>query len=272
VPDIVVLDFKVAGRSISFKMALDKNDPSDTDILNAAAFGKGGYYSTDVTPIIVRAIRSGDRVIDGGANVGFFTLLMAQLVGATGSVIAYEPNPYNCQKIYDNLKLNGYDNVTIFQAPLWAGRTKKTFYACDHNAWGSLHNMPQFGGAETRAIENINTAVLNDIAGPIRLIKLDIEGSEVPALCGAEQHIVNHNCPFIICEMNEFAYKTLQTDQHVMFGLMRSHGYEAFALDPDGSPLHVSRGFFVCPLEGQSKIGIYNVLFSTMENMRSLYD
>jgi FkbM family methyltransferase len=270
VPDIVVLDFKVAGRSISFKMALDKNDPSDTDILKD--FDGIKPVHDDVSQIMVRAIRPGDRVIDGGANVGFFTLLMAQLVGSEGSVIAFEPSPYNCQKIYDNLKLNGYDNVTVFQAPLWAAKTKKTFYACDHNAWGSLLDGPQYNNAKTRPIENINTAVLDDIAGPIRLIKLDIEGSEIPALCGAEQHIVNHTCPFVICEVNELAYRKIQIDQHVMFGLMRAHGYEVFMLLPQSAAQHVPRGAYVYHLANQPELGIYNVLFSTMENMRSLYD
>ena len=57
-----------------------------------------GVWEPSVTELVSDEIRSGDTVLDIGANVGYYTLLFAELVGEHGRVFAFEPDPM-CQQI-----------------------------------------------------------------------------------------------------------------------------------------------------------------------------
>src|SRR4029079_6403356 len=56
---------------------------------------------------IKRYLRPGDAFIDAGANVGIYTLFAAQLVGPSGSVIAFEPDPGAADRLRENVDRNG---------------------------------------------------------------------------------------------------------------------------------------------------------------------
>ena len=83
-------------------MHLDKFDESDLSI--------NGIYEPLETEIIKEKIQNGDIVIDIGASIGYFTLLLAKLVGTTGKVFAFEPEPSNFSLLNENIKLNKYNN------------------------------------------------------------------------------------------------------------------------------------------------------------------
>ena len=60
-------------------------------------------------------IKEGDTVVDLGANIGYYTLILAQLVGKSGHVYAFEPEPSNFEILSKNVKENKHDNVTLVQ-------------------------------------------------------------------------------------------------------------------------------------------------------------
>lgn len=67
-----------------------------------------GYWEMWVTEAMIGLVREGMVVADVGANIGYFTLLMADLVGAKGRVHAFEPNPGLIDLLGRNLSVNGY--------------------------------------------------------------------------------------------------------------------------------------------------------------------
>jgi FkbM family methyltransferase len=61
-------------------------------------------------------VRAGDVVYDVGANIGWYSLLAARGVGATGEVVAFEPSIVNAACVQENAATNGMGNVTVIPA------------------------------------------------------------------------------------------------------------------------------------------------------------
>ena len=72
-----------------------------------------GSYEPFETEIIKKNIKEGDHVVDLGASVGYYTLLMAKWVGETGKVYSFEANPEKFSILEKNVQLNNYQNVTL---------------------------------------------------------------------------------------------------------------------------------------------------------------
>jgi len=72
-----------------------------------------GYWEMWLTEALVRAVRPGMTVIDIGANLGYFTLLIADLVGPGGRVHAFEPNPPIAARLKQSLSLNGFVDRSV---------------------------------------------------------------------------------------------------------------------------------------------------------------
>lgn len=207
--------FTVNGRSFAFEMTYDSGNACDRDLITC--FQADGICEPEVVCAMQRIVRDGDTVIDGGANIGFFTIYLSQLVGETGKVIAIEPGENNLWKLEANVRLNHLKNVQIVRKPLWRNHDKVTLHMRSHGGMNSLSPGNGFGRAE------IEACMLGDFL-PARLIKLDIEGAEVAALETWE------GSGYVICEMNEKALQLMGTTQQEL----RANG-ETFLLQKDGN-------------------------------------
>ena len=119
---------------------------------------------------------------DVGANVGYYTLLLARGVGPKGRVIAFEPNPFNLTYLKEHLRLNKIGNVEIVEAAV-SDREGVAFFSGE----GAMGKLSQTG-APTKIVQ------LDNYPKP-DFIKMDIEGEETAALRGsakilAERHAV----------------------------------------------------------------------------------
>src|SRR4029077_12076424 len=74
------------------------------------------YLHGDVEPVIQEILagrlQPGMGFYDLGANIGFFSLLAAKLVGTTGKVFSFEPDPENAGRLVRNIERNGFTNAT----------------------------------------------------------------------------------------------------------------------------------------------------------------
>src|SRR3954469_2268331 len=71
-----------------------------------------GYWESWLTRFIARTVRRGGTVVDVGANCGYYSLLMADLVGPEGRLHAVEPNPAMADLLARSLSLNGFAGRT----------------------------------------------------------------------------------------------------------------------------------------------------------------
>jgi len=101
----------VLGEFEGLKMYFYTNDKHG---MTAQLF-MGGHYEKYETNLFKRVVSEGMTVVDLGANIGYYTLLAAKLVGRKGKVFAFEPGPDNFSLLLKNIEANGYDNVIPVQ-------------------------------------------------------------------------------------------------------------------------------------------------------------
>lgn len=74
-----------------------------------------GYWEIGVTEFIAQNVKKGMHVLDVGSNYGYFSLLMASLVGNKGKVYALDANPHLCNLLRKSIKVNGFKKqITLF--------------------------------------------------------------------------------------------------------------------------------------------------------------
>lgn len=140
-------------------------------------------YEPKQVALIKKLVKEGDTVLDVGANIGYYTLILAKLVGDKGKVFAFEPDPTNFQILKDNVEMNGYKNVVLEQKAVsdTNGKTKLFFSGInngDHRIfYGEGRENIEVG---TVRLEDYFKGKLPDIS----FFKLDIQGSEFLALRG----------------------------------------------------------------------------------------
>lgn len=161
------------------RMVLDADDAVVTDHLCRL-----GSFEPFETELVMRTVRPGDTVLDVGANVGYYTLIFARLVGPHGRVFAFEPDPQNFDLLRRNVRANGYANVTLEQKAVADSAGALALYRNPANK-GDHRTYDAGGGRE--AVE-VGAVALDDyfasLDGRVDLIKMDIQGAEERALAG----------------------------------------------------------------------------------------
>lgn len=101
-----------------------------------------GYWEMWVTEAMLRVIRPGMTCLDIGANLGYFSVLMADLVGPTGRVLAFEPNLDMASRARRSLSINGMSWATLHEVAL-GGHDGDMVFEADPNAPGGGHMLPE---------------------------------------------------------------------------------------------------------------------------------
>lgn len=189
-----------------------------------------GTAERDVQGFLAAHLRPGGVFYDLGANVGYFTLMGARLVGPAGHVRAYEPLPHNAQLLQANIDRNGLTHVVAVDAAVAGEDGVATLREGPTGQDGAL------GADGTIHVRVVSLdAEVERGAPPPTLVKLDIEGAELAALQGASITLDAHR-PVVLCELHQQPY---DLDQHPVAALLRGHGYSVSWLE-----LGVTRGFW----------------------------
>ena len=188
-----------------------------------------GYWEMHVTEAILGFVRSGMTVVDVGANQGYFTMLLADLVGPTGHVFAAEPNPRMMDMLQKSVLLNGFRTRVVSIAQALSRNSGDTV---------TLHipkDLPQNGsimwnGNETSKPVVIDTLSLDDLIGdgPVDFIKIDVEGAEEAVWDGMARIIARNRPLSIILEFTPNRY----ADPEGFLNRIRAGGFSVAQIDP----------------------------------------
>jgi FkbM family methyltransferase len=135
------------------------------------------------TQLLSEAAKPGFVVADVGANIGYYALIFAKRVGASGKVFAFEPDQDNFRLLSENIRLNGYGNVTLVQAAVSNEKGQLSLYRNEANRMDHRTYDPGEGWAHI-PIEAVRLDDYFASGMKVDLIKMDIQGAEPKALAG----------------------------------------------------------------------------------------
>jgi len=137
-----------------------------------------------------RYLRPGDIVIDVGANIGTLSIIGALTVGPTGRVLAVEAHPRISAFLRGNIALNGLTNIEVLLCAL--GVRTGTAQLTDRRS-DDQNRMTTDGGVEVplRRLDDLRLP-----QGEISLLKIDVEGYEMPVLQGGAGVLERTQCVY----------------------------------------------------------------------------
>jgi FkbM family methyltransferase len=173
--------------------------------------------------------------IDVGANIGDFSLIAARLVGATGRVLAFEPDPANCRLIKMSVAANHYPNVEIHELALSDRDGQAILHLGDRHAWNSL--IPGLRQREAGELV-VNTRALDALLDergnpPVHAMKIDVEGAELSVLRGAVNTLARNEGLVLFLDVHP--HLGVQLDDVESF--LRHLGFRFYSMSDPGSEL-----------------------------------
>jgi FkbM family methyltransferase len=180
--------------------------PSDMAV-GTHIYGKKSY-EFHVTEQMKKTLAPGMFFLDIGANIGYFSVLAAHLVGKEGKVFCFEPFEYNVKLLYLNARVNGFENIEIYP---FAVADRRMLVAYDNVASnGAISEIDEDIDSvmKTTLVYSVN---LDDVLENIErmdVIKIDVEGAEHMALAGGKNLLRKHR-PTIFSEFSPPALETV---------------------------------------------------------------
>jgi len=184
-----------------------------------------GTLEPPVQEALRRVLAPGAVFYDVGANIGFFTILGARLVGPAGRVVAFEPVPACARAVARNIELNDFAHAAVREEAVGARSGVARLLVVGEASWSHLASTGRH--ADVREEIDVRVVSIDELVaageiGPPDVLKIDTEGAELQAIDGMRTTIERHR-PAIVCELH---------DTNVAFcALMDELGYTTTNLD-----------------------------------------
>lgn len=199
-----------------------------------------GLYEAPVQAAVAAELRAGDVVLDVGANIGFLTVLAARLVGPAGRVVAFEPVPANAQLVRRNAALNRQRQVQVVEAAVGDHVGTAKLVLARHAGGAALQgaDRPQDACGELTVpvvtLDDWLARLAPSLPGPVRLVKVDVEGAEAAVLRGAGA-LLRGQRPLVLLEVDAATAPAAEAKYETCRDLLAGHGYRVERL-PEAYP------------------------------------
>ncbi len=185
-------------------------------------------------------VEPGLVVFDVGANVGFYTLLLADRVGPAGRVHAFEPDPLSFEIL--KRRAAGHPNIALNQTAVGDHAGTITLYTNRSNrADNRVH--PSLGAETAEAVE-VPLTTLDEYCAArgierIDAVKMDIQGAEVAALEGFRKTIDRLKPRWMLIEFSPEHLRGAGSTPETFWAILGELGYEAWGFGEDGETFRI---------------------------------
>jgi FkbM family methyltransferase len=166
-----------------------------------------GDVEREVQAVLREYLRPGMTAFDIGANIGFFSLLAARLVGGAGRVTAFEADPEIAARLRENVSRNQGAPICVEEKAVWSSSNPVLFARADAEVSpdrGLGHVIDNDSEGSAPGTIRVEAVTVDEYVGKSAapdFIKCDVEGAEVEVLRGAEK-LLKQRRPLILCEMH----------------------------------------------------------------------
>jgi FkbM family methyltransferase len=194
-----------------------------------------GYWEVWIRKVVTTLISEGDHVVDVGANLGYYTLALAAIVGPKGSVTALEANPRVASLLQQTVTFNGYGpRVKVLQQAASNEDGMLRFSLSVANAGGGhIFAFEQALGPKTEIVE-VQSVKLDSL--PLqqpKLIRIDAEGSEALILLGAERLLARPD--IVVCMEWDVLQMSCRSDVSNLIDWLTGLGFRFWRITPQAS-------------------------------------
>jgi FkbM family methyltransferase len=238
----LLLGARYAERRVNgYRMLLDLADPGISRQLAIR-----GTREPEHKFILERHLSPGDAALDVGANIGYYAVMMAGLVGSSGVVYAVEPSPRNARLLAANIELNGLERIIETETCAISEQTgSATLFLSDKSNWHSLvppGTGPGLAGYERayRSSLRVPTQSIADFTRtrrPAALLRMDLEGHEVAIFRGLLDHLNSSSgaafTARILFETHPEFYDDASYNMRSVLAALETHGYRVRYLVSD---------------------------------------
>jgi len=192
-------------------------------------------YEPNQTKIVKKYVHEGDVVIDVGAHVGYYTLLMAQLVGKNGKVYSFEPDPVNFELLKKSVEINGFENVVLIQKAVSDTTEKiKLFLGDNDSAINRIYDAKLGDAKKSIDVESVTIdEYFKENDKLFNFIKIDSEGSEAKIINGMEKFLTKNRKLIMMTEFFPFLIKKSGDEPKQYLKSLENSGFELYNILDD---------------------------------------
>ena len=204
--------------------------PPEWHGLSKLWYSLGWQNDEDLVYLFANA-KAGWLVFDIGANIGAWSLLLSQKVGACGCVVACEPSRHSYNALVKNIAVNHLGNVKTLDVALSdAPGSARLYHDIDatRNSLGLTRENERAEFETVRCI-TLDAAVRDLQISNVDFLKIDVEGAEPLVLRGAKQTIEKFK-PAILFGINASAMKALGLPHDTAWAILNEYGYAFYSL------------------------------------------
>ena len=194
----------------------------------------GSGYEDYEAEVVEAFVRPSMLVVDIGANVGVYTLLLGKLVGQDGQVFAFEPEPKNFALLRRNIEQNGYTNITPVPKAISNRRGRLRLHRDKVNL--GAHSIAKANLLDATDSVEVDTLTLDEFVASVPgdksvdFIKMDVQGAEGLVVEGAEKTLKAPNVAQMI-EFWPYGPRNLGTDPLQFLETLCGYGFRPSLID-----------------------------------------
>jgi FkbM family methyltransferase len=179
-----------------------------------------GIGEPEVQQALVDHLRPGMAFYDLGANIGFFSLMAARLVGPQGRVFSFEADPEIAARLRENLSRNQFSHAQVTEKAVWSESTTVFFARVAPGTSpdrGLGHVAPDSFEAGVIRVEAVSLDEFSQANPAPDFVKCDVEGAEIAVFEGAT-HLLSNQRPILLVEMHSPASQQTLLERFASLG------------------------------------------------------